>query len=325
MNSGKKVSVSMVTYDHEKFIATAIDSVLMQEVDFDYEIVIGEDCSSDKTRDILNDFQKSYPDKIRLLLHKSNIGSYQNFTQTLRASQGEYIALLDGDDYWTSPNKLQKQADFLDSHPEFSMCFHNAKVIFEDENDKPRNYCPTNLKQTLYLEDILSGSIILPLTVIFRSSLVDVIAELPEELRTLQMKDWVRFVLLAQYGKLGYINEIMGVYRIHKGGIWNKGEAWSNNDKRIRSRTAFIEFYEAMNKYFNYKYEEIIKREISWSNYALARAYCGQRNWVKMRGHLLKGFLRESYNDNISKSYMVSLFKDSLKLFYDKLKRGRLD
>jgi len=325
MNVKKKVTVASTAYNHENYIAQAIDTILMQEVDFDYEILIGEDSSSDKTRDIVNDFKKRYPDKIRLILNDSNIGHYQNFIQTLRASQGEYIALLDGDDYWTSPNKLQKQVDFLDSHPECSMCFHNAGVIFEGLNDKPRRYCPINLKQTLCLEDILSSSIILPLTAMFRSSFVDLIAELPEELRAIQMKDWVRFVLLAQYGKIGYINEMMGVYRVHKGAFWSKGESWSTNATRIRSRTAFIEFYEAMNKYFNYKHEEIIKREISWSNYALARAYCGQRNWVKMREHLLKGFLRESYNDNISKSYMVSLFKDSLKLFYDKLKRGRLD
>lgn len=108
-----KVSVLMITYNHEKFIAQAIDSILMQQVNFDYEIVIGEDCSTDGTRAIVIQYQKEYPDKIRLLLPEENLGMHKNFVQTFRACQGEYIALLEGDDYWTSPRKLQKQVDFF--------------------------------------------------------------------------------------------------------------------------------------------------------------------------------------------------------------------
>src|SRR5213593_3247277 len=123
-----KVSVVMTTYNHEKFIARAIDGVLMQQTDFAYEIIIGEDCSSDKTRSIVIDFHKKHLDKIHLILPAENLGNDGNsiLVQGLQAAHGEYVALLDGDDYWTSASKLQKQVKFLEDHHQCSICFHNA-------------------------------------------------------------------------------------------------------------------------------------------------------------------------------------------------------
>ena len=104
-----KVSVVMLTYNHEKYIAQAIESVLMQETDFHYEIVIGEDCSTDRTREIVIEYQKKYPDKIRTLLHAKNIGGNANYRQTYSECNGDYIAFLEGDDFWIDRKKLQKQ------------------------------------------------------------------------------------------------------------------------------------------------------------------------------------------------------------------------
>ena len=100
-----KVSVRIVTYNHERFIGQAIDSVLMQTVNFPYEIVIGEDCSTDNTRRIVMDYRDRYPDKIRLLLHEQNVGQHANIMRTEAACRGRYMANLDGDDYWTDPCK----------------------------------------------------------------------------------------------------------------------------------------------------------------------------------------------------------------------------
>ncbi|MDQ3815609.1 MAG: glycosyltransferase family 2 protein, partial [Armatimonadota bacterium] len=132
-SSAMKVSIVMVTYNHEKYIAQAVESVLMQETNFDYELIIGEDCSQDKTRAIVMDFQRRFPERIRLLLPEKNLGGSgkTNFLQTLAAAQGQYVALLEGDDYWTSPHKLQKQVDFLDSHPECAICFHKSNMLYE--------------------------------------------------------------------------------------------------------------------------------------------------------------------------------------------------
>ena len=104
--------------------------VLMQKVDFPYEIVIGEDCSTDRTREILLDYKRQYPDKIRLLLNEKNMGRRYNARNTLFSCTGDYIANLDGDDYWTDERKLQKQINFFSKHPDCTICFHNVKRGF---------------------------------------------------------------------------------------------------------------------------------------------------------------------------------------------------
>src|SRR6266478_192430 len=124
-----KVSVMMITYNHQRFIAQALESILAQAVNFDYEIVVGEDCSTDETRNVLMDFYRRYPDRIVPLLRNPNLGVMGNLEATLRECRGQYLALLEGDDYWTSGDKLQRQADFLDSHPDYAVCCHRAQIV----------------------------------------------------------------------------------------------------------------------------------------------------------------------------------------------------
>jgi glycosyltransferase involved in cell wall biosynthesis len=166
-----KVSVLVMTYNHAGFIAQALESALMQQVNFAYEVLISEDCSTDGTREIVLDFQKRHPDKIRLLLSKQNLHSNEIVVRGIEAAQGPYIALLDGDDYWTSPHKLQKQADFLDAYPECAFCFHNATVIHEDGSKPPRNWTPANQKEFSTLEDIWLGNFIATCSTMFRRGL----------------------------------------------------------------------------------------------------------------------------------------------------------
>ena len=123
-----KLSVLMLAYNQEAFIREALESVLAQQTTFDFEIVIGEDCSTDTTRSIIQSYQAAHPGKIRGLYRAENVGMIENFIQGYRACQGEYIAMLEGDDYWVDPCKLQKQVDFLESHPDFSICFHDSFV-----------------------------------------------------------------------------------------------------------------------------------------------------------------------------------------------------
>ena len=125
------VSVLMITYNHEAFISQAIEGVLMQKTSFQIELIIGEDFSTDNTRKICQEYQKIYPDRIKLLLPGTNLGMMQNFKSTLEASVGKYIALCEGDDYWTDPLKLQKQVEFLEDNLDYSFSFHKVKVISE--------------------------------------------------------------------------------------------------------------------------------------------------------------------------------------------------
>ena len=130
----------MTTYNHEKFISQAIDSVLMQKADFDYELLIGEDDSEDQTRDIVKNFAGKYPDKIRLFLNDRKNVIYingrptgrWNFINLLKHARGEYVALLDGDDYWTDPLKLQKQIAFLENHLDYFLCIHPCEFLIHN-------------------------------------------------------------------------------------------------------------------------------------------------------------------------------------------------
>ena len=214
-----KVSVVTITYNHEKYIAQAIESILMQKTNFDYEYMIGEDCSTDGTREIVINYKNKYPDKIRLFLPEKNIGGILNFVQTLKPSQGEYIALLDGDDYWTSPHKLQKQADFLDSHPECAICCHDAELIYEDRSRKPWVSSSPNQKKIYTLDDLLTGgNPLITCTIMYRKGLF---GEFPDWFYKIPFGDWALHILNAQHGDIGFITESMAVHIIHDGGVYS--------------------------------------------------------------------------------------------------------
>lgn len=133
MNDYKlRVSIAVITYGHEQYIKQALDSILMQKTNFNYEIVVGEDCSPDDTRNILKEYENKYPDKFQMLYRDENLGPTKNIYDVLLHCSGDYIALLEGDDYWNNSNKIQKQVDFLDKHPEYIGVVHSCKVISDD-------------------------------------------------------------------------------------------------------------------------------------------------------------------------------------------------
>lgn len=242
------VSVCMITYNHERFIAQAIESALMQETDFSVELVIGEDCSTDGTRAIVMEYAQRYPDRIRPLLRERNLGMITNFVATLQACRGKYIALLEGDDYWTDPHKLQKQVEFLEAHPECSICFHNAMVEYEDSSRPARTYCPPNQKTVSTLEDILERNLIPTCSVMYHWGLV---RELPEWFFRLRMGDWPLHVLHAQHGKIGYVDRVMGVYRIHLGSIYSLSD-------KLDWLIAVFDMYAELNAHLHREYQEKI-------------------------------------------------------------------
>ncbi len=129
------VSVALVTYKHEAYIREALDSILMQRVNFSYEIVAGDDCSPDGTQDILREYADRHPGRFVLLLREKNLGATANSYDIKCHCTGRYIAQLEGDDFWTDPDKLQKQVDFLEAHPEYIGTAHMHNVV--DENSCP--------------------------------------------------------------------------------------------------------------------------------------------------------------------------------------------
>jgi len=253
-----KVSVRIVTYNHERFIAQALDSALAQKINFPYEIVIGEDNSSDNTRKIVQDYQRRHPEIIRSFLNDRNIGARANTHNMRQECRGEYIAFLDGDDYWTAEHKLQKQADFLDQHPECTICFHNAQMVF-DNGRKAQVYHKEPLKTIMEAEDILPSNIMPSCSMMFRNNIFKTI---PHEFAHVPFGDWPIQICLIKKGKACYIDEIMGAHRFHSGGMWTEGGK-EDPEVKIRQIQAFLLFYQAADVYLEHKYKDLIARLIT--------------------------------------------------------------
>ena len=178
------LSVVMTTYNHERYIATAIESVLRQQTDFPIEIVIGEDCSTDRTLNIVLDYQSQYPEAIRIVRSESNVGWRENYRRTIAAAHGRYIAMLDGDDYFTHRKKLQMQVDLLEANPDVGMCYGRSERV--DENGTTTIYPEGECETTL--EAMLRRNPAENCTVVARKELVE---RYYEEIRPAEHPEWL--------------------------------------------------------------------------------------------------------------------------------------
>jgi len=207
----------MITYNHESFIRQAIESVMMQETNFDFELVIGEDCSTDATRIIVSEIHHNFPKRIRLLLPEQNVGMMQNFRSSYACCVSQYISFLEGDDYWTDSNKLQRQVDWMDSHPDCPLCFHPA--IYVDEIGRPiRKQYPEKPKCFYTLDDMMDQNWVQIGSVMLRRELMPEISPWFSELL---LGDWPLFILMARFGDLCCLPETMLAYRIHPNSHWS--------------------------------------------------------------------------------------------------------
>ncbi|QRR01917.1 glycosyltransferase family 2 protein [Dyadobacter sandarakinus] len=277
-----KVSVCVVTYNHEKFVGQMLDSILMQETTFPFEIIVGDDCSRDNTRAVLKSYQERFPDKIRLLLHAKNLGLNGKFNAlaTFAAARGEYIAQFDGDDYLISPHKLQKQVALMDAHPEYSACFHNAKVIFDDNAAPP--YLVNTLTKREYTVDDLIGEdelcFIATSSLMFRREDFEKHPD-PEWTNLSTSGDIPRNIMLATRGPIGYIDEVMSVYRKNRAGA-----SFADNHYGADFLFNRIQMYANINKELQYKYDDRLQKNIATYYYKLlfSREY-GNSYWPRVK------------------------------------------
>lgn len=219
------VSVCVSTYQHEEFIEECLNSILAQKADFPFEILIGEDESKDKTRDICKKYAEKHPDKIRLFLRDRKTSNLydENDELVIRfnvkwlrvSSRGKYIALCEGDDYWTDEYKLQKQIDFMEANPDYSICFHNAKVIYTYKSDQHKF---AELEEGEYQGvDIYDKWLIPTASAVFKKECIDN-ADHFFNINFL-FGDIVLFLTLAERGRIWFIDEVMSVYRKHEGSL----------------------------------------------------------------------------------------------------------
>lgn len=253
-----KLSVILLTYNHEKYIANTLDSILSQKVNFEYELIVAEDCSTDSTRKIIERYRKKF-NNIRLCFNKKNHGMIFNFYMSqYNCSDTKYIALLEGDDYWTNSNKLQEQVDFLDNNPKFVGCSHNTELFYEENERKiPMIDVKGKKKSSYNIIDLISGNCYFhtssyvwrnifkkgyPKEMLYHKSLTG---------------DWFLSMLYARYGNIKYLNKIMSVYRITGKGMWSKMKPYEQSFKNIRGMFVY-------NKLLRYNYDEEFKR-IWWA------------------------------------------------------------
>lgn len=212
-----KVSVVMITYGHEKYIKEAVESVLNQECDFDFELILSNDASPDETDNIVNEILMNHPlaHKIKYTLHEKNIGMMPNSIFSLNKCEGDYIASCEGDDYWTDRNKLQTQVDFLENNREYIMAFHAVDVLFANSNDYYKYPLPT--KDTLNLQDIIRNHYIATCSLVFRADRFK--NGYPDWLQKSISGDIPIEILLASAGLVKYFDKPMACYRRNEGGI----------------------------------------------------------------------------------------------------------
>lgn len=282
------VSVCLQTYQHAPYIRQAIDSVLMQQTDFEWELLIGEDESTDGTREICIEYAKKHP-QIRLALNsrkdviriKGRATGRYNFLNNLYRARGKYIAILPGDDYWTNPHKLQKQVEVLESHPDVVACHHWYTRVYEGGIEGPEDprqgYCPQTLTE---LRDIFANRVrIKSRTVMFRNVLDEDF--FPPWYKQVLYGDVPLSLLLGAHGNFYFIDEPMAVYRITGDGLSDSGNPRSQTLAGMtRITLSWVDIWRKADQHYNGRFHREARATILALYRGLLRQYFG---WFRRR------------------------------------------
>lgn len=241
-----KVNIILITYNHEGCIRQAVDSILMQRNDYDVEVIVADDASPDNTVSIISEYTEKSPLKFTFLPKEANLGFVKNYQRAFKACDGDYVAILEGDDYWTSPYHLKNHVDFLDKHRECAMSYNRHVRYWVDEyrfevfdwNDNDSYKYIT--AQRLALENCIGNFS----CCVFRGELI---RGLKPSLFELEFADWLMGMIMGQYGFLAYQKEVTSAYRIHEKGQWSQ----MSGEEQAKKIIKMIEIYDT---FLDYKY-----------------------------------------------------------------------
>ncbi len=214
------ISVCMITYGHDRFIEQSIKSIIEQKTNFEFVLSIADDCSPDNTAEVVQRIKDTHPKAYRIhyLRHEKNVGVMVNFTSLMESCSTPYLALCEGDDFWQDENKLQKQIDFLEAHPEFVLSCHDAVDIDTNGELSPTKRLTQNQMRDFTGQELQQGAYVLTLTMCFRN----VIRQFPPEFDFVNNGDLFLTVLLGEFGKCHFHQDIeAAAYRVHPGGMWS--------------------------------------------------------------------------------------------------------
>ncbi|MDR2955147.1 MAG: glycosyltransferase [Prevotella sp.] len=243
-----KINVILITYNHAAYIRQTLESILMQEVSADVEIIIADDCSPDNTVDIIKEYENKTNFSFTYLQHAHNLGYVRNYQQAFNACTGDYVAIMEGDDYWISPNHLQNHIDHLEGHLNSPMSYNRHLRLFVDQGkEEIFDWISENDYELITTEQLALGNRIGNLSCcVFRGKYMKGI---DSHLFDMEIADWMLGMYMGQFGPLMYLKEVTTAYRIHDNGQWSKMDERS---QCIR----VIELINEYDKYFNYKYTE---------------------------------------------------------------------
>jgi len=281
----------------------------MQETSFPFEIIVHDDCSTDGTTDIIREYERQYPQLIKPIYQSEN-----QFSKGIKIfaayvwpkTRGKYIAACEGDDYWIDPYKLQKQFDFLEGHPECSMCAHNNGVIIGENETIIGQKNPPGQKQFYDLNDVLGGHPWHTSTIVYKKEILN---SFPDWYGKLLGGDWQLYIIAAQQGSIGYIDEVMSIYRVHPGGIWSSmtiddQHKFANQRLELllknlggayRKKTLGNQFKQAAARYFEI---EILSGTPAWNTKNGAKYFLEQLLLKSNLSYFQKIRLKRIFNSN---------------------------
>lgn len=246
------LSVCVITYNHGPFIRQALDSVAMQEVNFDMELIIADDKSKDDTTAVIEDFIKTYPGKVIFLKREKNMGPADNFIDMINTATGKYVAYMEGDDYWTHPKKLQMQVDFLEKNESIAMSSHNSTILLKSGEtylfNRDERYANAPRDGIYKAEDYIVKDFFHSSAIMYRRSALD---KFPPWYREAFGGDYFLVLFIAMKGDIHYINESLSVYRIH-------GKSVSNFSSRHEIFKNFKRHFKKFDEYSNYKFHKYL-------------------------------------------------------------------
>lgn len=283
----------MRSYNHARFLPDAIESVLSQRADFDFEIIIGDDCSHDETLQIINRYL-ALDGRIRVVRKAQNVGSMRNLIDTYAACSGEYVAFLDGDDFWTDANKLQAQADCLDGDSSIALCGHQWFVEHYPPGSGPRTVAGPKRKTLATLADFARGFHMTQSTLMVRRSCLP---EIPGWLEAVRLEDIVIEFLCATQGAMACLMAPMCVYRHHGAGKHSQADTIGNLE-------AIALTWEAIRERIDRSCHKAVDRRLLGTYYRLADAYGASGRWEKSIAVMERAAQLASVNDKIRRALM---------------------
>ena len=242
------ITVIVVAHNHERFIRQALDGVLDQQVNVPVEIIVSEDASTDRTREIVADAAARHP-AIRPILSSHNLNSNEVTYRAIRASRGRYLALMDGDDVWFRTDKLARQWRFLEDHPECSVCFHDVRVIDDAGATLEEARLGDRVEAITGMADLLGGNYVPGSAPMFRR---ETVAAMPDWLASAPYADWTLMVAAARHGAVGYLSEPLGAYRVHRQG------SWSSLGQRVQAE-GIVGFFDHLEPHFWPEHRETLR------------------------------------------------------------------